>query len=350
MSDVAAAAGVSRALVSIVFREAPGASEDTRGRVREAATRIGYRPNTTARQLAQGAPSTIGILMTLRNPYQADLADNLYTEAQAVGFDLVLATVGRGRDAAAGIVTLAGHPCAGYILLGPACPPERVAELDRVSPVVVIGERANEGVVDVVRSNDEAGVRLALDHLHALGHRRIAHVASPHGASMKDRAEAYRAWMAQRAPGEAADVVMSEETEAGGLEAAAVLSGRAVLPTAVLAAMDRCAMGLVRGFAAAGVEVPDRVSVAGFDDMDSTQFGGIALTTVHQDTGLLARIAMDYLRDRIEGLEAPPRLTVLAPSLRVRATTGPAPEALAAPPSQDAPPRRRGSAHDSPRP
>jgi DNA-binding LacI/PurR family transcriptional regulator len=326
MSDVAAAAGVSRALVSIVFRDMPGASEASRARVREAARRIGYRPNTAARQLARGAAKTLGVLMTLRHPYQADLVDNLYAEAAPLGFDLVLATVGRGRGASAGLATLAEHPCAGYVLLGPTCPPEEIADLDRVAPAVVIGERDAEGVADVVRSDDEAGVRLALDHLFALGHRRIAYVASRHGASMAARSETYRSWMAERVPGVRPAVVVSEETEAGGAAAARKLAARRQPPTAVLAAMDRCAVGVLQGLAAAGIGVPDGMSVAGFDDMDTAQYGGPALTTVRQDTAALAGLAMDYLRDRIDGLDAPPRLSVLAPTLRVRSTTAPPPK------------------------
>jgi DNA-binding LacI/PurR family transcriptional regulator len=229
-------------------------------------------------------------------------------------------------------------------------------DLNRVAPAVVVGERAAGGFVDVVRSDDEAGVRLALDHLSALGHRRIAHVASRHGESMKARTEAYRAWMAERAAADAAagqppvatagraargaaaqatsaaaraaevaaDVIWAEETEEGGLAAAREFTARAELPTAVLASMDRCAVGLLRGFAAAGVHVPGEVSVVGFDDQDMAQFGGPALTTVRQDAAALAGLAMDYLTDRIDGFDAPPRVSVLAPSLRIRSTTGPA--------------------------
>jgi DNA-binding LacI/PurR family transcriptional regulator len=324
MSDVAAAAGVSRALVSIVFRDMPGASAESRARVREAAHRIGYRPNTAARQLAQGATNTIGVLMTLRNPFHDDIVENLYVHAEPLGFDLLLATVGQTRGIDTALATLSGYPCAGYILLGPTCPVEDIVELDRISPAVVVGERAADGFVDVTRSNDEAGVRLALDHLFDWGHRRIAHVSGAVGASMKARADTYRHWMAQKIPAQPIDVIPGTDLEAGGAEAARVLAARDSLPTAVLAANDRCAIGLLRGLSQAGITVPGMVSVAGFDDIDMGQLGGLSLTTVRQDAAALAQAAMEYLADRINGLDDPPRVSVFTPVLRVRATTGPA--------------------------
>jgi DNA-binding LacI/PurR family transcriptional regulator len=347
MSDVAAEAGVSRALVSIVFRDMPGASPASRDRVREAARRIGYRPNTAARQLARSAARTIGVLMTLRNPFHADIVEHLYTAAEPLGLDLMLATVGQMRDTDTGLATLAGYPCAGYVLLGPTCPVEDIAELDRISPAVVVGERAAEGTVDVVRSDDEAGVRLALDHLYALGHRRIAHIGGAAGASMKARVDTYLDWMAHHCPKERPDLLPGEDTEEGGLTAAHQLASRKNpgarvsggqrspgadastspedLPTAVLAANDRCAIGLLRGLGERGIDVPARVCLIGFDDTDIGQFGGLSLTTVHQDAAALAEVAMDYLADRVAGADTPPRLSVFTPVLRVRATTGPVP-------------------------
>lgn len=321
MSDVAAEAGVSRALVSIVFRDRPGASDETRARVRAIAGRLGYQPNVAARRLAQSSATTLGVLMTLRNPFHADIVERLDTKASALGLDLILSTAGSNRGTEAALATLAGHPCAGYVLLGPTCPPEPIARLSGISPTVVIGERAAERVVDVVRSDDEAGVRLALDYLYDLGHRRIAHVGGSGGESMRAREDTYRAWMAERVPTEPVDVIPGSDTEVGGYHAAATVAARSITPTAVLAANDRCAIGLLRGLAEADLDVPDEVSVVGFDDIDMGQFGGLSLTSIHQDAETLATAAMAYLTDRLAGSDEAPRTRVFTPALKVRATT-----------------------------
>jgi LacI family transcriptional regulator len=80
----------------------------------------------------------------------------------------------------------------------------------------------------------------------------------------------------------------------------------------------------LRGLGEAGIAVPADLSVVGFDDTDIGQFGGLSLTTVHQDAAALAEVAMDYLADRAAGADTPARLSVFTPVLRVRATTGPA--------------------------
>jgi DNA-binding LacI/PurR family transcriptional regulator len=322
MADVAREAGVSRALVSIVFRDAAGASEATRARVRAAAARIGYQPNLAARHLARGPGRAIGVLMTLRNPFHASLVESVEQGAAARGREVILATVGPSRAEAAALAALAGQPCAGYVLLGPTGGVDGIVALNAASPVVVVGEPALTGVVDVVHSDDAAGVRAAMDHLGALGHRRIAHVSGT-GSAMRAREAAYREWMARRAAGEEADVIAGSDTEAGGRAAAEALAGRALAPTAVLAANDRCAVGLLHGLGRAGVAVPGEMSVAGFDDIDMGQFGAISLTTVHQDAAALAARSLEFLEDRIGGLAAPARSSVLTPVLRVRATTAP---------------------------
>jgi DNA-binding LacI/PurR family transcriptional regulator len=319
MADVAARAGVSRALVSIVFRDQAGASDATRARILDAARQLGYEPNTPARLLAQADSRLVGVMMNLRNPFHADIAEGLYAEAAARGLDLIVSAAGPGHGEAKALEVLRGYRCAGHILLGPTLPAEPLVALGRLGPCAIVGRSDADGLIDSLYYDDD-GVRLALDCLAAAGHRRIAYISGGGAYSMRARAEAYAQWMATHLPGEPADIVPGADTEEGGLAAAALLLARGQLPTALVAANDRCALGLLAGLGRAGAGIPGDVSVIGYDDIEYVRYGGIDLTTVRQDPAPLAAGAVQAVADRLADRDAPARTTVLAPELVVRGT------------------------------
>lgn len=96
MADVAGKAGVSRALVSIVFRNQPGASQETRERVLRVADEIGYRPDSAARLLARGRSRTLGVMFTVHQTFQTDLIEGIYPEAERLGYDVLLSAAVQG--------------------------------------------------------------------------------------------------------------------------------------------------------------------------------------------------------------------------------------------------------------
>ena len=171
LEDVAARAGVSRALVSIVMRNAPGASDETRERVRRAADDIGYRPDPRASRLRQLRTKLIGVSFTAGQEFHADLVDGVYVAAEEVGYDVVLSGVTPHRDEPRALRTLIDDRCEGLLLIGPEMPAGQLAGLMGRVPLVVVARRV--GGVDVVRSDDVAGAVLGMDHLLSLGHRRI---------------------------------------------------------------------------------------------------------------------------------------------------------------------------------
>jgi DNA-binding LacI/PurR family transcriptional regulator len=320
MADVAERAGVSRALVSLIFREEPGASAKTRDHVMAVARELGYEPNLAARMLAQSASRQVGVMMNLRNPFHGELADHLYPLANAQDLDLIISATNSTHPEQAAIEVLRGYRCAGYVLLGATLSSREIIRLSHVGPVVVVGNLSAAGKVDSVHYDDAAGINLALDHVRSLGHRRIAHIDGRAGVAMRRRAAAYRAWMARVLPEESVDVIPGHDTEAGGLEAAARLVERHDLPTAVVCANDRCAIGLMAGLDQAQVRVPEQVSVVGFDDIEYVKYGGLNLTTVRQDTALLAETAMAALSARLREPDRPAQSVVFAPELIVRGT------------------------------
>ena len=129
LADVAVRAGVSTALVSIVMREAPGASAATRERVRAVADELGYRPDLRARLLRRSRSRLLGVVFGVQHPFHGDLVDGLYTAADGVGYELALSAVTPGRDEERAIASLLQDRCEALVLLGPQAPTAYLAGL-----------------------------------------------------------------------------------------------------------------------------------------------------------------------------------------------------------------------------
>ena len=355
LADVAARAGVSTALVSIVMRDVPGASATTRARVRAVADELGYRPDLRARLLRRGRSRLLGVVFGVRHAFHGDLVDGLYTAAERVGYELALSAVTAHRDERRAVAGLLADRCEALVLLGPQEPAGQLAELATQRPVVVVA-RAVPGL-DVVRTDDARGVALAVDHLAALGHRRIAHVDGGRAAGAAERRQGYAAALRRLDLEDAALVVPGGLTEDDGAAAA-----RALLdlppdrrPTAVTVFNDRCATGVLDVLRTAGVAVPgamserserivqhsastriaDRaqrgsaMSVVGFDDDRLARLSHVDLTTIAQDAATLTELAVARAVARLDGTADAPdgapaaREQVVAPHLIVRGTTAP---------------------------
>jgi DNA-binding LacI/PurR family transcriptional regulator len=327
MEDVAARAGVSRALVSIVFRGRPGASEETRQRVLRVADELGYRPDSAARLLARGRSRTIGVMFTVHQTFQADLVEGIYPEAERLGYEVLLSATGQGRSEEKACEALLSHRCEALILLGPDADAERIGALGERVATVTVSRRVPGARVDAVHSAEGKGVRQAMDHLVGLGHRRIVHVDGGRGPGSAERRRSYRAAMRRHGLEEHLRVLPGEHTESSGIEAARLLLAERDrgqrLPTAVLAGNDRCAMGLLMTFLRAGLDVPGQVSVVGYDDSHLSHVMPIGLTTVRQDARLMARSAVRFAVERVDDPGREPQVAVLDPKLVVRDTSGP---------------------------
>ncbi|WP_304453352.1 LacI family DNA-binding transcriptional regulator [Nocardiopsis sp. YSL2] len=321
MEDVAARVGVSRALVSVVFRGAPGASASTRERVLAAAEEIGYRPDLAARTLASTRSRVLGVMLTVHNTFHADLVEAMYTEAEEVGYDLVLSAHAPTRHSEKAVGALLGHRCDALVLLGPETSARFLQELAGRVPVVSVGRRFPGTPVDIVATAEGPAVRQALDHLRDLGHRDIAHLDGGGGAGSAERKRAYRDWMRRSGLADHVRVLPGDHTEASGAEAARRLLAEGRVPTALLAGNDRSAIGFLDAITRAGVRVPQDISLVGFDDIPLAGLAHIQLTTVRQDSVGLARQAVRLAIERVEEPSLPPRSSVLEPALIVRGTT-----------------------------
>jgi DNA-binding LacI/PurR family transcriptional regulator len=325
LEDVAARAGVSRALVSLVIREAPGASAATRERVLAAAAELGYRPDPRARLLARSRSRLLGVVFGAQHAFHADLLEGIYLAAEPAGYDVALSALTPSRDEHRAIEALLDYRCEALILLGPQTPAAALADLGRQLPVVVVARRLPASSVGVVRTADDLGARLAVEHLITLGHRRIVHVDGARAPGSADRRRGYRAAMRGHGLGDLVRVVPGGLTEEAGAAAAALLADDQPLPTAVVAFNDRCAVGLLDSFIRAGVAVPGDVSVVGYDDDRLSRLAHIDLTTVAQDAPRMAALAVGQAVARLDGQsdgdQAVAAETIITPHLIVRSTT-----------------------------
>lgn len=325
MGDVAARAGVSRTLVSLIFRNEPGAGPQTRERVLRAADELGYRPDSAARLLARGRSRTIGVVVSMDQPFHAELVNETYPEAERLGYDVLLSASGPTRDERKAVDALLSHRCEALILLGPNADARYLRELGESTVVVTVGCRVAEARADSVHTADAKGMRQAVDHLVELGHRRIVHVDGGKDPGSADRRRGYRNAMRRRGLPDEIRVIAGAHDEDAGMVAGRALLDEDRLPTALLAGNDRCAMGLMHVLRRAGVEMPRDLSIVGYDDSRLAHLSHIDLTTVHQDADQMAQHAVRAAVHRLENPGDDPREIVVDPKLVVRGTTGPPP-------------------------
>lgn len=297
LADVAERAGVSRALVSIVMREAAGASEQTRQRVKRAADDIGYRPDPRARRLRQRRTNLLGLTFAAGQEFHADLVDGVYVAAEALGYDVVLSAVTAHREEVRAVRTLVDDRCEGLLLIGSGQRAGRLAELAARVPLVVLARRVRG--VDAVRSDDVAGARLGVEHLLGLGHRRILFLDGAGAPGGAERLRGYR--RAMQCAGQLELIRPGGLTEREGAAAASAIVRSGELPDAVFAFNDRCALGVLDVFIRSGIAVPQNVSVLGFDDSTLAGLAHVSLSTLRQDAAGLAAAAVQRLVARLEG-------------------------------------------------
>jgi DNA-binding LacI/PurR family transcriptional regulator len=318
MQDVAEEAGVSKGLVSMVLNGSSGPSAATRERVLAIAARLGYRGDRTAALLARRRTRTLGVTLIPGNLYHGELTQEIQSAAEAAGYELVLSPT--GADEGHAVETLVDSRCEALLLLGPTLPAATLAPIVEAVPTVVLGRPVDLPDADVVRADDAGGVARAVDHLVALGHRRIAHVDGGTGAIAEVRRGGYLT--AIRRHGLDAVLLPGGLTEDDG---AAALDELPAGVTALVAFNDRTAIGVLDRLGRSGVPVPEAMSVTGFDDSPMARHARIDLTSVAQGYLDQARLAVRLVLERLEDGRTERREIVLPTELVVRGSTAPPP-------------------------
>ncbi len=325
MNDVARLAGVSHQTVSRVLNEQGSVRPETRDRVLHAIEELGYRRNLAARALVTQRSGTIGLITSgnaLFGPQRAMVA--IEEAAREAGFFLSLATIKRAN--AQRMRELLDHLLAqgveGIVVIAQQ---QEVVEalhvFDAPVPVVAVAQPdiVPAGMLSV-NLDQEAGARLAVRHLAELGHTEIAHISGP--LDWSDARARLDGWKSEcSALGiNPVPLIQGDWSSERGYSVGAELI-RAGAPTAVFAANDMIALGLIRAFAEKGLRVPQDVSVVGVDDVPGASNFIPPLTTVHHRFATLGAAIMESLLSVIEGRNVTDR--VIAPQLVVRESTAP---------------------------
>lgn len=327
INDVAHDAGVSRAAVSKVIRDAPGVSPAMRERVERTIAELGYTPSAAARAM-RGSSYRLGLEVPhVSARFMGQVVDGAKSVLAGTRYQLLLAPADGPEYGA--IESLADGLVDGIIAVSPSVTPAWLEELALRVPIVMLGRHDDPENYDSVVGDDVAGARAAMAHLLQLGNRRIAHLtegefvtAPGNGTPHSVRLQVYREVMAEAGLGSFVTVARRGADADSGRQAAARLFATDHAPTAIFAGHDDLAMNALAGIADAGLN-PRDIAVVGYDNTDIAAHPLISLTSVDQRGVDMGAQAVTMLLERIDGRTEPRRYTV-DPTLVVRSTSTPA--------------------------
>jgi DNA-binding LacI/PurR family transcriptional regulator len=324
MADVAVLAGVSHMTVSRVLNDHPSVKPETRERILAAMRALGYRPNTVARALVTGRTGALGVVAlgtALYGPTSTLLA--IEAAAGTAGYSLSIVrlrslTRASIMEAASG---LQDRGVDGIIVIAPhARTANALQSAVRDTPLVAV--EGGAGALPTVAVDQARGAALAVQHLLSLGHPTVWHVAGPRDWLEAEARESAWRDVLQRAQRPEPPVLPGGWGVRSGYAAGRRLAAEGTA-TAVFVANDQMALGVLRALYEAGMDVPGRISVVGFDDVPEAAYFTPPLTTVRQDFAEVGRCALQLLLEQLAQGTRVERHVVVEPRLVLRASTSP---------------------------
>jgi LacI family transcriptional regulator len=340
--EVARAAGVSVATVSRALNGKGPLRDETRQRVLAAVEELGYVPHGAARSLSSRRTMNFGVLLPdVHGEFFSEIVRGIDLAARAAGYHVLVSGSHSDLAETAAVLQALHGRIDGLVLMTPGAAGSWLRRhLPRHVPVVLLNHSGPSDEHAAIGVDNALGGRLAVEHLLALGHRRIAIIRGPeHNEDAAERWRAYRETLTAHgvsAPPELA--LPGDFDEPSGYRAGQQLAGLAARPTAVFAANDAMAIGCLAALREHGLAVPGDVSLVGFDDIPVARYLTPALTTVRVDIAALGARAVERLLAAIAGPgDAAPQddlvahdlvaHDLVAPSLAIRASTAAVPAA-----------------------
>jgi LacI family transcriptional regulator len=325
--DVAEAAGVSVSAASKVVRNAYGVSPQMKARVTAAVEQLGYRPHAGARAM-RGPSFTIGIVLSeLASPFQPEVAQGVGAEFKHGPYVGIIVEGGvTPAQQQRSIEALLDRQVDGLIVVAPWVDVSWLEEVGQSVPMVTVALHGPAQHFDTVVADERLGAQMMVDHLAKLGHRDVVHTSMPPGPvggpfmlSHTARRRGFEEAMVRN--GLDPRVIETQFSEEGGYEATieALTSERP--PTAVFAGADIAALGALRAAVDLELEVPEDLTITGYDNIYVSTIKRVSLTTVDQSGHLTGAAAARAVLERIEGRRTPSQY-VLAPRLIIRDTSG----------------------------
>jgi LacI family transcriptional regulator len=310
LRDVAAAAGTSAKTASRVINGDPRVSDETRARVQQAVTDLGYRPDLLARSLRKGRDESIGVVVeSIADPFFASVTGAIELVALERGVTVIVASTLRRPELERAVLEQLLQRRVSGLIVAP------VAEADEhlrhsPTPVVFVDRTPSNVDADAVLVDDVDGARIAVRHLIARGHRRIAYLGDvPQVQTARRRLAGYRAAMAE------ADLVPDEDLVAPACPDKAEARVRTLRlldlpepPTAIFSANTRCSLGVLPALHARG---RTDIAVVGFGDFDVADALTPALTVIDHSPELIGRLAAQQLFRRLDGDDSAPSTTLV---------------------------------------
>ncbi|WP_051328799.1 LacI family DNA-binding transcriptional regulator [Geminicoccus roseus] len=331
LSDIALAAGVSRATVSLVLRNSPTIPRRTHEHVLRHAADLGYVYNRAAAALRTGGTHIIGLAIhDITNPYFTAIAAAVQRELRVLGRMAFLGDSGDTPDLQRAFVEAVREYNVDGIIISPSAgtDPAWIARLREWRLPCVMVSRSLPGVeVDFVGGDNFGGMRRQTAHLLELGHRRIAMIGVNETISTgRERLAGYRAALAEAGiPPDPSIEIACPGVRKAGHDALIQLLRDDDPPTAFVCFNDITAFGVMLGLQSLGLKAGQDISVVGFDDVEESVLWRPALSTEHVSCDAIGVAAVRLLMRRIADPDAPVERVVIAPEQRIRQTTMPPP-------------------------
>lgn len=310
ITDVATAAGVSAGTVSNVLNRPHLVSAGTLERVTTIIAELGFIRNESARQLRAGSSRAIGlVVIDASNPFFSDVARGIEDAVEEVDGVVLLGNSAGEEKRERGYLKLFEEQRVRGVLIAPLSDTgPRFEALRRLGiPVVFLDRHTDDPRYSSVSVDDVAGGRMAATHLLAKGHRRVAFVGGPSGLKqVRDRRQGAEAVVGATEGASLLAISTRGLTVAAGRQAAddLVMMSSGVRPTAVFAANDLVAIGLLQGLSAHGLRVPDDIAIVGYDDIEFAAAAAVPLSSIRQPRDELGRRATQLLFEELDALES----------------------------------------------